>query len=133
MTRREVLYAILSLSLLFAALAFAGLAFYFYWVYWWYDVLMHFLAGVIGGLATYWVIFRSGHFLSRKETSLYVKLVIPAFAFLVVAIVWEVLEYLTGTAFPQGNYFFDTMSDIVVGLMGVKLAILICERYKRHG
>lgn len=91
--------------------------------------MMHFFAGVIAGFATYWVLFCSRHFLSNLSLSLAMKMSIIAFCFLVVGVVWEALEYVTGTAFPGGSYMIDTVSDIVLGVIGSALAVIISERH----
>jgi len=133
MTSRGILYTALILSIIFSLLAFAGIAFYFYWIYWWYDVMMHFFAGIIAGFATYWVLFCSRHFLSHLSLSLVAKMTVVVLCFLVVGVVWEALEYITGTAFPGGNYLYDTVSDIVLGVIGSVLAVIISERHTSNG
>jgi tellurite resistance protein TehA-like permease len=41
----------------------------------------------------------------------------------IVAVVWEVFEYVNGFALTHGSYILDTISDILFGLIGSYVAL----------
>ena len=95
-------------------------AYYLYFFYWWYDIMMHFLGGVlIGGLAAWGA-------LRRDETATlpHVMLVMLA-AILAVGIGWEIFEYATGQYVGQKSIIADTTIDLIMDVLGAALAALL--------
>lgn len=94
--------------------------YYLYWLYWWYDVMMHFLGGVmIGGLAA-WGALRFD-IASRLSRLLLITLV----AIIAVGTGWEIFEYLTGQYIGQHSIVFDTTVDFIMDTLGALLAALL--------
>ena len=83
---------------------------------------MHFLAGFVGGSATYGVLSRLG-----KPS---VPLVLAAF--LIVAGAWEIFEYINGIAYNHEGYRLDTLNDLVLGVSGAILACAVGLRRERQ-
>lgn len=130
--RNTPLYAALFIAVVFLALHLAALNLYFYWTIWWYDVLMHFVAGVVGGLAAYWVLFRS-HVRLRRIASLKTALWSACLAMLIVGVGWEVFEYKNGLSDSQEGYVLDTMNDLILDVSGAALVVLLVHKPTRHG
>lgn len=86
---------------------------------------MHFLAGVTGGLAAYWVLLHSGLWRRRSDA-----LLLPALAVLVclmiVGVAWEVFEYAYGiTDSHEDMYALDVIHDLIMDGLGAILAVII--------
>ena len=104
-----------------------ALAFYFYWTLWWFDIMMHFLGGIIGGFITIWFLFDSDifytHVPSGKETALLAFAVV-----LMVAVLWEVFEYKAGLTGSEPRYISDVFSDLAFGTLGATLAGMVAAK-----
>ncbi|MBX4206204.1 hypothetical protein KW784_00190 [Candidatus Parcubacteria bacterium] len=126
-----ILYTALLLAGLLAALHFLADAHSLYWRFWWYDVMMHFLAGLALGLFAYWGLFASGILFKReRRTSLVVaSVVISVF---IIGAAWEVFEYANGITDSHEGYALDTTNDLILDCCAAALAAFIGLR-KRHG
>lgn len=114
MTARRLLYAQALVLLLTAGIYVAGLEFFLFWKLWWFDILLHFLGGVWAALASAW-------FLSVMERT--PQLFSVVLCALLIAIGWEVFEFVLG--FPREEaYVFDVTLDIVMGVLGGLLGAL---------
>jgi hypothetical protein len=121
--KSATLYIAFFLVALLGGLHFLAMYFYLYWSYWWFDILMHFLAGLAGGFTTYWVIAESGHF-PRMKPSTYVWLVV--LSVMVVGVAWEVFEYVNGIIDDtHEDYAIDTAVDLILDGVGAWLAAVI--------
>ncbi|MBY0539446.1 hypothetical protein K2P56_03390 [Patescibacteria group bacterium] len=128
---------LISLLVIFALVALLGalqqLAFahYLYWRYSWYDILMHFLGGVVVGAVYLWVVrYELPAFFKKYETFLYV------FAFsLLVGILWEVFEFFVGIdrEFSYPVRQIDTAIDLVMDVLGATLSYMVFSRFKNNG
>jgi hypothetical protein len=106
--------------------------FYFYWIYWWFDNISHFLGGLAMGLFWFYVLrlfFRFGEEVSFMQVLKVVGLIV-----LVIGIGWEIFEYITGTANPSKGetYWQDTSYDLVDDMLGALVAALIIFKRKFH-
>jgi len=122
--RTDLLYTALALAVLLALLQAAAIAFYLYWSYWWYDVLMHFLGGLTGGLAAFWVLFHSGLFwrsMPSKKTATLATL----FCLMTAGVLWEVMEFQYGMLDSFESYPLDVFNDLVLDASGALLAAYI--------
>jgi hypothetical protein len=118
------LFKLISLLLIIiAVLFFIDINFYLSWIFWWYDMVLHFLAGVIIGLSTI-IIF---HKAFDSGIMYYFKLVLMAVitAFLI-GMLWEILELnLNLTSFSDGvAYITDTVSDLILDMFGALVGVL---------
>lgn len=112
------------LSLTFSLLHFLANKFYLYFAWWWFDILMHFLGGVLVGGFVLWLI--------RFEVPISIRHSIPLFAtafaaIMLVGISWEVFEYFFGIHTAQ-NYTLDTTLDLATGVVGMMSAYLLAKR-----
>ena len=118
-----MLYIGFALTILLAGLNFLGQFLYLYWIYWWFDVLMHLLAGLAGGATAYGVLSRLGR----------VSVGRVVWCFVTVAIAWEIFEYVYDIAVTQGSYTLDTISDILLGILGALISSIVgAKREKRE-
>lgn len=108
---------------LIGALEVVAELFYLHWTVWWYDNMLHFLAGACIAIAAL-------SFFSRKALSPLRAICIGVFFALFIGIVWEVFELYVGvTSLSDGQlYVFDTISDILMDLTGAFFASLYAYR-----
>lgn len=94
--------------------------FYWYWRIWWFDMPMHFAGGLWAGLSILWLVFLSGKFKRNIPQSARSIFTIGVCSVLVIAIVWEIFEYIVQIIFPHGVPYdiVDSLSDIFWGFMG---------------
>lgn len=109
-TRRLLFFQLFLISVV-AALHLIGTALSLYWVFWWYDMVVHFLASIWVALAALSI---ASH-LGIRRVGLWV------FACIVtVSIGWEFFEYRIGAtdAAERSVFFIDTTLDLIVNLLG---------------
>lgn len=128
---------LISLLVIFALVALLGVlqqlafAHYLYWRFPWYDIMMHFLGGVVVGAVYLWVVrYELPSLLKKYETFLYVL----AFS-LVVGVLWEVFEFFVGIdrEFSYPVRQIDTVVDLVMDASGATLSYMVFSRFKTHG
>lgn len=127
MSDSRPLYKALFLIIVLAILHFAAVKFYFYWTYWWYDVVMHSLAGIIGGFATYWTLFSSGNFFSRSNSRRVIIWSVVILVF-IAGVAWEIFEYKNGFTDSHEGYVLDTLNDLILDTTGALIAVLLSLR-----
>lgn len=93
-------------------LHFVAEAFYFYWIFWWYDIMMHLLAGLVGGLLIVWF---------ARPDSFLKSIFFAIVCMLAIGIVWEVFEYVYHIA-QTSDYWQDTTLDLIADVVGAALA-----------
>jgi|SRR3989338_3963683 len=120
MKKYSLLYIAFGLLVILWILNFIALEFYFYWTVWWYDLMVHTLAGFSGGLAAFW-------FLRSFGTIRLFYLVITAV--MIVGTSYEVFEYIY-QIIPPGNYWIDTFTDLLADGVGALLACLYAMRVR---
>lgn len=103
-----------------------ALMLHLYWVFPWFDILMHFLGGVWVGLFLLWFLYYSDYLsptLLPKKTLASILL----FGFLL-GLLWEVFEIIvqskTGVRF-EGNWALDTAIDLGMDIFGTTLGTLL--------
>jgi len=114
MKKHAVLLSLLFTSSLLAVLDFLAVPGFWYWRFWWFDILMHALGGVIVSVFFVYIYF----FIYKK-----IQTVTGHFwwsgviFFLFIALSWEIFEYVYKLN-PQAGYIEDTFLDLVAGLLG---------------
>jgi VanZ family protein len=103
----RLLLSIFFLALIIAVLQQIALAEFLYWRWWWFDVLMHFLGGVlIGGLA-----LLVSDVLKTPRTLTFIVLLIG------IGVGWEIFERLNGL-YQEAGYVVDTVTDLIMDTIG---------------
>ncbi len=128
MQKNSVLLLTLVLAVIGAALYYLAAAFYFYWTYWWFDVLMHFLVSLTGGLGIFWGLFDSGIIFRKRFNSKKASILMVLLCVLVVGIGWEIFEYVNDFTDSTEGYVLDTINDIILDSAGAIVATLIATR-----
>jgi hypothetical protein len=117
-----LLFTALVMVALLAILNLIALAFYFYWTLWWYDIMMHLLAGLAGGLAVCWFV---------RFSSLSRQFLVVVASLMIVGIGWEVFEYVFDIA-ARTDYIRDTLLDLIADLGGAVLAVIYASGQTRE-
>jgi hypothetical protein len=102
--------AILS-ALLTAGAYWYGVQGSFFWIYPWYDIMLHLMGGVVMGL---WASAVS----ARLHLSPLHSLIFSMGIVIGGACVWEIFEFLVGFERDIGGYIRDTSADVLNGVIG---------------
>jgi hypothetical protein len=117
--RKQILYLSFILILIINFLHLWAIGNYFYWVYWWFDILMHFLGGLWVGITFLWTytIFFRDDLLNRK------KIFLMSFIMILLTIIsWEIFELFIQNDLSDPNFLSDTSSDMLLGMIGGSVA-----------
>jgi len=91
--------------------------FYIYWSVSWYDLVVH----CFGGITVAFVVTLFAEYLWNRRLGLK-----SVFSFtLLAAVCWEIYEYVFGISGAPGHYWTDTLSDILMGLIGSIIGVFI--------
>jgi len=107
MTKR-LLFAQFYCLAIVAILHLLGLKLYLYWVFFWYDFLVHFLGGVWAGLAICWALSQFGW---------PIRLTHVVLAIVAIGIGWEIFEIAIGAP-REPWYGLDTAIDLLLDALG---------------
>lgn len=130
MRKNSILYLTLALAAVGGSMYFLAIVFSFYWLYWWYDVVMHFLVGLTGGLGLFWGLFDSGLIFRGRPHSKAASVITILICVMVVGVAWEIFEYKNGLTYSVEGYGQDTANDLVLDGCGAFLAALLVTRKK---
>ncbi len=118
MDTRRLLFLQLFLIAIVAVLHLVGTALSLYWVFWWYDMVVHFLASIWVALAALSIASHLGF----QRVGLWVFACVIA-----VSIGWEFFEYGIGAtdAAERRVFVIDTALDFVVNMIGGLLGLYL--------
>jgi hypothetical protein len=96
------------LALLMAVTQYYALELYWYWTYWWLDIVMHTAGGIVIGLlvATY---------VSPRASRVILLTML-------IGVLWEVFEYVLGISRLEPHFQVDTGIDLTMDCVGACLA-----------
>jgi hypothetical protein len=114
----QLLFASLVLIVLISSLHIYAGEKYLYFLYWWFDIVMHFLGGVWVGVTFLWLYFFS-RFFGQQAFQKGKVFKVAIISFVIVGLSWEIFEVFIGVPIYEPNYIFDTVSDLIVGTLGV--------------
>ncbi|MFA5838641.1 MAG: hypothetical protein WC849_01755 [Candidatus Paceibacterota bacterium] len=98
--------------------------YFWYWRFSWFDLLMHFTGGVTVALILLY--FSKAPGLKEKiKTASFIL-----FSTVFIAIMWEVMEFLLDQNLFGKNYFFDTITDIFIALVGATIISIFSDKIK---
>ncbi len=123
MVRTRLFKNTFALLVLVGVLDLMGIYLYLYWTVWWFDMVTHFLAGSVVGLATLLVWQKFSITTDEKVSKIIWSAVIGG---LLVGLLWEEFElYFDLTSFSDGMaYVTDTVSDLILDTLGAFLGAL---------
>lgn len=121
MIKPRTTYFLLS-AILFAVVHWFAVKTSLYWVYWWFDIVMHFWGGALITYGTY--VIYSFVFENVKP---HLKIIL--LMLVVTTGAWEVFEWFAGLYDPA-TYLIDTIKDVIVGFSGGLFTYGIFRRYK---
>ncbi len=117
MRKSYFLYCGLGLSILLWVLNSIALDQSLYWSLGWYDIMMHFLAGLTIGVVVVW-------FLNPQGWSLRSFLLVLMYV-MVVSVAYEIFEYMNGLTLSTQEYPIDTTIDLVMDAIGAIFAAIV--------
>lgn len=104
-----------------------------YWTHRWLDIPVHAVGGLILSLLFYYLVFSNSRTssvfgLNRSDrTAVFSTMV---FWVLVVAVGWEIVEFIGGRTYLSPQYAVDLFVDISVTCMGALVGYVIVRQYK---
>lgn len=120
------------LILIIAILQHIAVQFYLYWVFGWFDIIMHFLGGFWCAFVVLWFLYFSGYVSVPKKRTLSAFITTGLVTALIVGVGWEVFEYVTGLTFTVDAYVQDTMLDIIMDSVGgVVAGVFLYRGYQK--
>lgn len=96
--------------------------YFWYWRFWWFDLVMHFTGGVTIAL----ILFYFSQVFGLKEKIKISSLIL--FFTVFIATVWEVTEFFIDYNLFGKNYFFDTITDIFIALVGATIVSIFSDK-----
>ncbi len=105
-----------------AILHVTALEFFLYWLYPWFDIMMHFLGGLFVGLSALWFFFQSGYVMINQ--SIWNIIIVSVSSIILIGVGWEIFEVMAGVPII-GNYILDTATDLVMDVIGVTVATFV--------
>jgi hypothetical protein len=130
--RNILLYALLAVALAVMILDRTAQTHYFYWMYWWYDIMMHFLGGfLVAGIAL-WVFVRFSKGDARDARRAFYVAIATG---IVVGILWEYFEFIFKLPQPGvTNIVADTTLDLVMDIIGASAVWIVLRKmfFSKH-
>jgi len=93
-----------------------------YWVWGWFDIVMHVAGGFWFGFVVVWFFFFSDYVNIPPRSSIASFLLIALASGFMVGLGWEVFEYVTGQTLVQEGYLTDTIVDLIMDSIGALIA-----------
>jgi hypothetical protein len=129
MVRKEII-SFGSLAILIDVSHLAAIKYSLYWIFPWFDIPMHFLGGVIVAFFIYLMLQWKLPNIVRSGNSHFLRYLL--FGALFVGLLWEALELKTGLTFvSQSDYIVDTISDLIIDLMGASFFYFVIQLKSR--
>lgn len=117
--KKPLLIEILILAIIVAFLHYLALTFYLYWTIEWFDILMHFLGGMIVAFIAIFIYYTSGY-IDFPKSHLISIFAMTLGSVLLVGLVWELWELFAGFSDvlkDQTDTFLDLIMDIIGGIV----------------
>lgn len=126
MHSRSLIIPIALVAFVVGALHLLAIGFYLYWMWWWFDIIVHFFAGVWVALTAFWFLFiaRLVPRLPLSTGAMVGSLLLVTFF---IGISWETFEYSINV-FIVPHYALDTIVDLIADLVGALAAALFVSK-----
>jgi hypothetical protein len=126
MISRAFIIPIALTAIAVGALYLLAVEFYLYWMFLWFDIVVHFFGGALVALTTFWFLFIA-RVIPRVPATMNAFMASALVITLSIGIAWEIFEYSIN-AFPATHYLLDTAIDLIADVVGALTAML----YVRH-
>lgn len=115
------------LVLLIGVLDFVATKLHLYWTVWWFDMLMHFIAGLCASMG---FIYIWNKFIRRITWNKSKIIFVGLLGTLFIGVIWEFYEIYFGISFlyEGDNFWNDTLSDLFLDMLGGYLGALYAVR-----
>ena len=132
--KKPLLGDIAVLTVVIALLHYFSIKLAWYWQFPWLDMVSHFLGGAWVAGMLLWFVFVSGRVSTAKiQNEKLVAFLIAVFGALVVGLAWEAFEYFADVLLIQDGFLGDTLSDLVLDVIGGVAAYYYVLRKKYLG
>ncbi len=111
MLKLPTIFLLITFSFL-AVIHIIALELFLYWRFWWFDIPVHFIGGVVVALGVFTL-----HDLRIVIPARLLQLVPVLLLVILAAMVWEVYEVLIGVSI-EGDAILDTLTDVGMGILG---------------
>ena len=126
MLRDKLFISLFALIAVIALLHIIAIEYSLYFYLWWFDLLVHFLAGLwVSGLSL-WIYFRSGY-IKKPVRNIGRALIVVATPIIVISISWEFYEIIIGVPIEK-NYVQDTSIDLIMDALGALTGLIYFVR-----
>lgn len=125
-TRFISLLVVLSAAFLLAFFEYLALQYFLFWKFFWYDIMMHVLGGIVIGTTYAW---GARYIIPIGWRRAFLNLGAAVLFTIAIGVLWEVFEYILGIA---GSRFLpypaDTMKDMVNDIIGGTAGYFLIKR-----
>ena len=125
-TRFLSLLIVLSAASLLAFFEYLALEYFLFWRFFWYDIMMHILGGIVIGTTYAW---GARYVIPTAWRRTFLKLGAALLFTIAIGVLWEVFEYMLDIA---GSRFLpypaDTMKDMANDIIGGILGYFLIKR-----
>ena len=116
MLRDKLFISLFVLIALIALLHILAIEYSLYFFLWWFDLLIHFLAGLwVSGLSL-WIYFRSGY-IKKPVQNMMRAFIVAATSIVVISVSWKFYEIIIGVPIEK-DYVQDTVVDLIMDTLG---------------
>ena len=122
MTKLQALLFVAVLSIILLVLHLVAITLSLYFIFPWFDLVMHALGGAAIGLL-FVVLFGKGK--EGTQRRYYITASIGA---LTLSFVWECIEYFSGITFVTSTYSVDTFLDVGIGFLAAVIVARLTYR-----
>ncbi|HYF12727.1 MAG TPA: hypothetical protein VD928_00280 [Candidatus Paceibacterota bacterium] len=89
-----------------------------FWYYWWYDIPMHILGGLVIG---FWI----AAIAAQRSFPIRKTFLLTLIAVICIGVAWEIYEYTFDLIPDVANYPLDTVADLCNDVLGAAIALLL--------
>ena len=108
-----------------ALLYWIGLDRFYFWYYPWFDIVLHLVGGLTIG-------FWGAALASRRQFPPRLAAGCIVILAVLIGVLWESFEYISGLTVGKPDYWFDTMTDLGNGFVGASLVVLFYSVIARN-
>lgn len=130
MNRHHIVYALAATALIMGVLHVLSIHYHLYWMFWWMDIVVHFLGGLVAGLCIVWAyLVVSGITYDMGSIGFFINIFLGV---LIVGVGWEVFEVVAGlllTDDPFPDTFYDIWATLAGGLSSYS-GVRLYDRYR---